>query len=103
MSFTSDTRGERHPRFNGGVYVNGNGYLRISAGPLRGKYVHVLVLEAKLGRRLEPHEESHHINGDRLDCRPENLEVRLVEEHRAYLNAPNWRVRNGDSGATRAR
>jgi hypothetical protein len=73
------------------VKVNTDGYLQISAGPLRGVYVHRLVLEAKLGRKLEPFEEAHHINGDRLDPRPENLEVAKVEEHRAYLNGrPAW-------------
>ena len=71
--------------------VNGDNYLRISAGPLRDIYVHRLVLEAKLGRKLTDDEEAHHINGDRLDCRPENLEAKPVEEHRAYLNGRPWK------------
>jgi hypothetical protein len=79
-------RAEKHSRWKGGVNVNSDGYLRISAGPLRGVYVHRLVLEAKLGRKLEAEEEVHHINGDRLDCRPDNLEVAKVEDHRPYLN-----------------
>jgi hypothetical protein len=85
-------KGHNHGRWKGGTYLNGDGYLKISAGPLRGQYVHRLVLEAKLGRALAEDEEAHHINGDRLDPRPENLEAVKVDEHRAFLNGhPAWR------------
>lgn len=84
--------GHHNGRWKGGTRVNSDGYLQITAGPLAGIYVHRLVLEAKLGRPLGENEETHHLNGDRLDCRPENLEVVKVEEHRSYLNGrPRWR------------
>ena len=53
-------------------------YIRID-----GKDVgeHILVAEKKIGRRLTPDEVVHHINGNKLDNRPENLQVMTNSEH----------------------
>ena len=67
----------------GGRIVDDNGYVMILSPdhPYKNRngrgYVkeHRLVMEKILGRYLEPNESVHHKNGDRLDNRPENLEL----------------------------
>jgi hypothetical protein len=48
-------------------------YLRISAGPLRGQYVHRLIVAAKIGRPLTEDETVDHEDGNTLNDDPANL------------------------------
>jgi hypothetical protein len=45
------------------------------------RYEHRLIVEALLGRQLARTEHIHHVNGDGLDNRPENLRVMDAVEH----------------------
>ena len=65
--------GRTRPSKSGYVMV------RVPDHPRAGKspyvFEHILVVEAMLGRYLEPGESVHHRNGVRDDNRPENLEL----------------------------
>ena len=92
--------GVKNGNWKGGVHVNNphtygtesTTYLRISAGPFRGWYVHELIAWAKLGRPLTPEETVDHLDGDGLNCSPENIEVVTKEENNRRMHD---RVREG--------
>lgn len=81
-------------RYHKGEIITHNGYRMIKApdgypGADGKGYIreHRLVLEKKLGRLLEPDEVAHHINHDKLDNRPDNLEVMTLAEHTSSHHA----------------
>lgn len=58
------------------TYIDKDGYVQVWHD---GKRIaqHRVVMQEKLGRKLERNESVHHVNGIRTDNRPENLELWL--------------------------
>jgi hypothetical protein len=55
--------------------VSSRGYIVIKHGDNRGKLLHRVIYEEHYGVKLTSKQNLHHINGDRLDNRIENLEL----------------------------
>lgn len=67
--------GKKSSRWKGGVTKMNGGYLYKLIGDNRYEAVHRLVAEKKIGRKLREGEIIHHINENKLDNRPSNLEI----------------------------
>lgn len=92
-----DKTGSNNPKWRGGhihgpegrlmIYMPGHPMAKCCGGIYILEYR--LVMANKLGRMLKSNEVVHHINGNKHDNRPENLELMSrkdhINEHRAAM------------------
>ena len=81
------------PDWNHTSVANGYRIVRCVGHPKAWKkgsyvYVHVIVAEQKLGRVLLDDEVAHHIDEDKLNNSPENIEVLQRGEHTSLHHRP---------------
>lgn len=69
---------EKHAK---GTRINSQGYVEYTRGPHKGKRVHVVLIEERLGRRLRSDECVHHIDGDRQNNHINNLALMTFAAH----------------------
>lgn len=79
-----------------GSYVDSKGYPQISAGPLRGMRIHILVAIAKFGYKAVSAKDTivHHKDENKLNPHPDNLELKTEREHNAVSAKQYWYLKN---------
>lgn len=78
--------GDKASNWKGGRRVTNQGYVKVYAPDHPGAHAgvvfeHRLVMEKKLGRLLEEGEIVHHIDGDKSNNHPDNLELTRMGAH----------------------
>ena len=93
--------GEENPSWKGGRTVASNGYVLIRIpghvhADVRGYvYEHRFIASEKLGRPLKKGEVVHHIDGNKTNNSPENLQiVKSIAEHSMNHRTKGKRLRN---------
>jgi len=76
--------GPKNANWKGGRWISKEGYVYVWIGPNQRKAEHRLIMEQYLGRKLQPNEYVHHLNGIRSDNRIENLAVVSPKEHETF-------------------
>ena len=100
---------ELHYRWQGGRYINSNGYVMmyVSGHPRSDKagYIleHIFVWEKYNGRKLRKGEIVHHLNGIKADNNPLNLLAMKKSTHDKLIPAMRTRIRQLEEDLNRCR
>lgn len=89
-------KGKDHPNFKNSPQINAEGYICVRTPPnhpCRRRYMplHRLVMEQKIGKFLLPGQVVNHIDGNRQNNEPENLQLCASQSEHAKLGIPGMR------------
>lgn len=79
-----------------GVSKKPNGYLEHTNGPNKGRLVHVVIMERRIGRKLLHDECVHHIDGQKTNNHENNLAL-LTRSGHSRLHRREQRLSKGKS------
>ena len=84
--------GSNNGRWNGGKYINKQGYVLIWSPKSKSRYEleHRLIMEKHINRKLLESEDVHHKNHIKTDNRLENLKLMSTSEHTKL----HWKEKN---------
>lgn len=94
----SAARRRHAEQFAAGVSLKPNGYYEYTRGDHKGRLVHVVKMEQRLGRHLRPDEVVHHIDGNRTNNEDDNLALMTRSGHNRHhrlIEEPRERKANG--------
>lgn len=71
-------------KFAVGVSLKPSGYLEHTRGKNKYRSVHVVIMEEIIGRKLNSDECVHHIDGNKTNNDPSNLQLMTFKQHSAH-------------------
>jgi hypothetical protein len=85
--------GNKSPAWTGGRRKRIDGYIAVWT-PTGERLEHQVIMEQKLGRPLSPGEVIHHIDGNKANNAPENLQLttqsKHIREHLVEMHAARY-------------
>ena len=91
---------ERGIKYAKGKSLKPSGYYEVTRGENKGRSLHVVIMEGKIGRKLFSNECVHHIDECKTNNSVDNLQLMTKKEHarhHAFLKLKNNLIKRSDT------